>query len=93
MKVCITGMFRKRMAPISAIMCPSPPKNAPPPPPKADPPPCHKPESVGNFLRQLLPGHFDTSDLIIVLLLLLLCGDSEEEKNTAMLTLALYLFM
>ena len=72
---------------------PSPPKNAPPSPPKPDPPPCHKPESVGNFLRQLLPRHFDTSDLIIVLLLLLLCGDSEEEKNTAMLTLALYLFM
>ena len=66
----------------------------PPPPPPTEPPPCpHRPEPVGGFLRQLLPQHFDTADLIIVLLLLLLSGDSEEDRNTAMLTLALYLFM
>lgn len=72
---------------------PQPIQQAPPPPP---PPPAnvsHRPEPVGGFLRQLLPKHFDTADLIIVLLLLLLSGDSEEDRNNAMLTLALYLFM
>lgn len=49
--------------------------------------------SVGNFLKQLLPKDFDTSDLLIVLLLLLMAGDCQEEQNTALLTLALYLFM
>ena len=48
---------------------------------------------AGGFLRQLLPKSFDTGDLIIVLLLLLMAGDCEEEKNTALLTLALYFFM
>lgn len=55
--------------------------------------PSHKPESVGGFLRQLLPRQFDTADMIIVLLLLLLAGDSEEERTTALLTLALYVLM
>ena len=55
--------------------------------------PPHKPEPVGGFLKQLLPRNFDTADLIIVLLLLLLSGDCEEDRNTALLTLALYLFM
>jgi len=49
--------------------------------------------SVGNFLRQLLPKDFDTGDLLIVLLLLLMAGDCAEDQNTALLTLALYLFM
>ena len=48
---------------------------------------------AGSFLRQLLPTSFDTGDLIIVLLMLLMAGDCEEEKNTALLTLALYFFM
>lgn len=73
---------------------PVPPPPPPPPPPPLPPSPSHhRPEPVGGFLRQLLPQHFDTADLIIVLLLLLLSGDSEEDRNTAMLTLALYLFM
>ena len=46
-----------------------------------------------SFLRRLLPGDFDTGDLMIVLLLLLMAGDSQEEQSNAMLTLALYLFM
>jgi len=58
------------------------------PPPE---PPRHG--SAVGFLRQLLPKEFDTGDLIIVLLLLLMAGDCEEEKNTALLTLALYFFM
>ena len=49
--------------------------------------------SVTDFLRQLLPKDFDTGDLLIVLLLLLMSGDCQEEQNTALLTLALYLFM
>lgn len=52
-----------------------------------------RPEPVGNFLQQLLPKNFDTGDLIIVLLLLLLAGDCEEDRNTALLTLALYILM
>lgn len=49
--------------------------------------------SVGSFLRQLLPRDFDTGDLLIVLLLLLMSGDCAEDQNTALLTLAIYLFM
>lgn len=48
---------------------------------------------IGNFLRQLLPKNFDTADLMVVLLLLLMAGDCPEEQNTALLTLALYLFL
>lgn len=48
---------------------------------------------AGSFLRNLLPKNLDTGDLIIVLLLLLMAGDCEEERNTALLTLALYFFM
>lgn len=49
--------------------------------------------SVGSFLKQLLPKDFDTEDLLIVLMLLLMSGDCKEDQNTALLTLALYLFM
>ncbi len=49
--------------------------------------------SIGGFLKQLLPKDFDTSDLLIVLLLLLMGGDCPEDQNTALLTLAIYLFM
>lgn len=57
-------------------------------------PPSSKTEATaGSFLRQLLPKSFDTGDLLIVLLLLLMAGDCEEEKNSALLTLALYFFM
>ena len=69
----------------------------PPPPPPAKPHP-HQPSqppkaSAPGFLQQLLPRDFDTGDLIVVLLLLLLAGDCEEDRGTALLTLALYLFM
>ena len=70
-------------------------------PPAADmpcpPPPAHTPPpaggSVNGFLRQLLPKDFDTGDLIVVLLLLLMAGDKPEERNTALMTLALYCFL
>lgn len=80
--------------------CSPPQKEVCPPPPKPIP---VKPESrrqehktenpVGGFLKHLLPKDFDTSDLIVVLLLLLLAGDCPEEQNTALLTLAIYLFL
>ncbi len=63
----------------------------PPPPPPAAPP---RPGiSAGSFLRQLIPKNLDTGDLLIIVLLLLMAGDCEEEKNSALLTLALYLFL
>lgn len=49
--------------------------------------------NAGSFLRNLIPGDFDTGDLMILLLLLLMAGDCEEERNWAWLTLALYLFL
>ncbi|MDO5545822.1 MAG: hypothetical protein Q4F81_08370 [Eubacteriales bacterium] len=51
------------------------------------------PTSAGSFLRRLLPGNLDTEDLLVVVLLLLMAGDCEEDRNTALLTLALYLFL
>ena len=49
--------------------------------------------SIIGFIRQILPKGLDTGDLLIILLLLLIAGDCDEDQNTAMLTLALYLFM
>ena len=75
------------------------PKSQPSPPCPSSPEPSqtpqnhHKHESVGGFLQQLLPKNFDTGDLIVVLLLLLLAGDCEEDRSSALLTLALYLFL
>ncbi len=48
---------------------------------------------MGSFLRNLLPGNFDTEDLLIVLLLLLMSGECQEDGNLPLLTLALYLFL
>lgn len=52
-----------------------------------------KHRSAESFLKQLLPEGLDTGDLLIAVLLLLMAGDCQEEKNTALLTLALYLFL
>ena len=69
-----------------------------PPEPSIPDPPCPPPvsrecRSAESFLRQLLPRNLDTGDLLIILLLILMAGDCAEEKNTALLTLALYLFL
>ena len=56
-------------------------------------PPCRQNTGAGDFLRQLLPKNLDTGDLLVIILLLLMAGDCQEDKNTALLTLALYLFM
>lgn len=77
---------------------PSPPP--PPPPEPSGPPPCdepsppyRKPEGAFSFLQQLLPQHLDTGDLLIIILLLLMAGDGKDNKNSWLLTLALYLFL
>lgn len=59
------------------------------PPPKRSSPPV----SPLHFLRNLLPRDFDTDDLLVVLLLLLMAGDDQQDQNSALLTLALYLFL
>ena len=76
-------------------------RQPPPPPPQATSqvppsPQVHFPPNTTNvsgFLRHLLPKDFDTGDLIVVLLLLLMAGDKPEDRNTALLTLALYCFL
>lgn len=79
-----------------------PPQPTPPPPKQPaeqaihSSPQAHRPPPTGNiggFLRHLLPKDFDTGDLIVVLLLLLMAGDKPEDRNTALLTLALYCFL
>ena len=83
------GSYRKNRMPDQ----PSPP----PEPPVSPEPPCPPPSRTGHsawgFLRQLFPKDLDTGDLLIVLLLLLIAGDCKEDQNTALLTLALYLFL
>ena len=76
---------------------PPPPVPTPPPPPPCDiPTPPHNPLpgiGIGDFFRRLLPQGLDTADLLIILLILLMAGDCEEDRNSALLTLALYFFM
>jgi len=76
---------------------PAPNNSRPPPAPEPpSPPPVYIPPASGNiggFLRRLVPKDFDTGDLIVVLLLLLMAGDKPEDRNTALLTLALYCFL
>ena len=70
----------------------TPPPSVPPCPPRPRPerPPA---QPLGGFLRNLLPKDFGTEDLLVVLLLLLMAGENLEDQNTALLTLALYLFL
>lgn len=69
------------------------PKEPSPPPPIAKNYPTQRHSDAGDFLRRLLPKDIDTGDLLIIILLLLMAGDCKEEKNTALLTLALYFFL
>ena len=92
------GSYQRRPAPDKAPAPPKPPQqppqNTPPPaPPPAPQIPPGQPQTAGSFLRSLLPREFDTGDLIVVLLLLLMAGDCEQERNTALLTLALYFLL
>ena len=83
------GSYRKNRIPEQ-----KPPEPQCPVPDTPDPPtpPCHR-QSAEGFLRTLLPKGLDTGDLLIIVLLLLMAGDCREETNTALLTLALYLFL
>ena len=84
------GSYRKNRMPDQS----SPPRPEPiEPDVPAAPPPSRRGDSAGGFLRQLLPKNLDTGDLLIIILLLLMAGDCKEDQNTALLTLALYLFL
>lgn len=83
------GSYRKNRMPEQAHKQPEPSIPAPPSPP----PVSRREQSAEGFLRQLLPKNLDTGDLLIIILLVLMAGDCPEEKNTALLTLALYLFL
>lgn len=101
------GSYRRNRVQDPQQHRPQPPKPKPeePPCPPPEPecpqeeehnrpiPPCRKNTGAGDFLRQLLPKNLDTGDLLVIILLLLMAGDCQEDKNTALLTLALYLFM
>lgn len=69
--------------------------NRQPPRPSASQKPRPPEQNMGilRFLKQLLPRDFDTEDLLVILLLLLMAGDCREDQNSALLTLALYLFL
>lgn len=71
------------------VPCPPPP----PEPPRQGNPPCKEGTSIPDFFRQILPKGLDTGDLLVILLLLLMAGDCKQDKNTAMLTLVLYMFL
>lgn len=64
-----------------------------PPPSTAEYHPAPRHQTSGSFLSNLLPPGFDLGDLIIMLLLFLMAGDSQEDRNTAILTMALYFIM
>lgn len=84
-----------------------PPREKPQPPPCfipeqkpefSDPPPTQgqnhlKTKGMDGFLKNLLPGDFDTGDLLVIILLLLMAGDSQEGRSNAMLTIAMYFLM
>lgn len=55
--------------------------------------PNHGQDSITGFFKNLLPKDMDAGDLMVILLLLLMAGDCSDDKNTALLTLALYFFM
>ena len=84
------GSFQRRPAPDKT---PAPPKPQQEPPAPPVPPPAPRPQPAACFLRNLLPREIDTGDLIVVLLLILMAGDCEQERNTALLTLALYFLL
>ena len=93
----------QRTTPPQPQSCEEPPRQTPPPCPHMQQPRPYSPQQkraaaakepgIGSFLRQLLPQNFDTEDLLIVLLLLLMSADRADDQNTALLTLAIYLFL
>ena len=90
------GSYQRRTAPDqdqkSKMQQPTQ-QNSPPPPTPPAKVMSQPSQPVSSFLRNLFPREFDTGDLIVVLLLLLMAGDCEQERNTALLTLALYFLL
>ena len=76
---------------VNCNICPNRPPQRPAAPHKPKPPAQNT--GVLRFLKQLLPKDFDAEDLLVILLLLLMAGDCREDQNSALLTLALYLFL
>lgn len=94
------GSYRKNRIeqhqdPVPQIAEQAPPPVIPCPPSQIPPkcPPSKKGTGAFDFLHQLLPRNLDTGDLLVILLLLLIAGDCQEDRNSALLTLALYLFL
>lgn len=94
------GSFRRNRIPDpgNPVQPPLPGKppepEVPPCPPQTSlPPPAKHPPASGSFLKSLLPPGFDLGDLIVMLLLFLMAGDSQEDRNTAILTMALYFIL
>ncbi len=89
------GSYRRRSVQEEAptVHPPAPIIPAPPAPECAPPPPPPRKHTPLRSLTQLLPKGLDTGDLFVIVLLLLMAGDCEEDKNTMLLTLALYLFL
>lgn len=90
------GSYQRNRVPDNCSPPAPPPPTVCPPPPEPCPPKetrrSQSGECAGGFLKRLLPKGLDTGDLLIVLLLLLMAGDCPEDQNTALLTLAIYLF-
>lgn len=90
-------------SPIPQETCPPIQDSVLPPPPSEIPKPrihpnhnkpSRQPEiNAGAFLKDLLPHNLDTGDLLIIILLLLIAADGHDDHGSALLTLALYLFL
>lgn len=84
---------QRRSKPTPQPFQPPPAKESKRPPERCAKSPQHESGGIMDFFKKLLPRELDTGDLMIILLLLLMAGDCDDEKNTALLTLALYFFM
>ncbi len=80
-------------APAQTAKPPAPEQEIPPYSPMPDYHPAPHRQNSGGFLSNLLPPNFDLGDLIVMLLLFLMAGDSQEDRNTAILTMALYFIL
>ena len=88
------GSYRRNRLPDEPQKAPATPPYLPPVPPPYEKPPASNPgSSITGFLKNLLPRGLDTGDLLIIILLLLMAGDCQDEQNSAILTLAIYLFL
>jgi len=90
------GSYRRNRLPDEPrrpVSPPNPQQPMPAPPHYEKPPASNQGGNILGFFKNLLPKGLDTGDLLIILLLLLMAGDCQEEQNSAILTLAIYLFL